>query len=370
MPADHLPGTTASLQSGLTRWAGGDPARTPLIDVLRAIAAAGARLSTVVAVNPLKGTLAPEQPTVPTPPTTRNGSTPEPAANPSGDRPTALDTFAEKLYVDALAGLDVAAVCSEETADPIPVTSGGGLVVALDPVDGSSNIDANGSIGTIFSVLPLPAPDADPSEALLQPGRAQLAAGMIVFGPATMLALTVGEGTDLYVLDPRWRDFRLVQQGMNLPTESNEYAINASNARHWGPGIAAYIGDLVSGSLGPRERDFNMRWLASLVGEAYRILSRGGIFLYPADSRPGYVHGRIRLVYEANPIAFLCEQAGGAATDGIEPILDLGPKDLHQRTPLVFGSRSKVDRVRVYLTNPHLPHERSPLFSRRGLFHA
>jgi fructose-1,6-bisphosphatase I len=262
----------------------------------------------------------------------------------------------------------VAAVCSEESDEPIPITAGGRLVVAIDPVDGSSNIDVNAPIGTIFAVLPAVDPSQDAGAAFLQPGRRQLAAGMIVYGPSTMLALTLGEGTDLYVRDPRTRDFHLVRRGIELPADSREYAINASNARHWGPGISEYIGDLVTGALGPRERDFNMRWLASLVAETYRILTRGGIFLYPADDRPGYQNGRIRLVYEANPIAFLCEQAGGAATDGVTPVLDLEPDGLHQRVPFVFGSRTKVERVRRYLIEPQTSEDRSPLFSPRGLF--
>jgi fructose-1,6-bisphosphatase I len=362
MRVDHHPGTTPSLPSALGTWAGPDAGRRALADIVLAIAATGARLSTVVAISPLRGALLPDAPGG------RAGADPSPAPNPSGDLPQPLDLFAQKLFVEALAGLDVAAVCSEEAEDPIPVTPGGRFVVALDPVDGSSNIDVNGAIGTIFSVLPAVDPHADPAEALLVPGRRQLAAGLILFGPATMLVLTFGDGTDTYVLDPRSRDFRLVQQRIQLPTHSREYAINASNARHWGPGISAYIGDLVSGEPGPREQNFNMRWLASLVGETYRILTRGGIFLYPADSRPGYREGRIRLVYEANPIALLCEQAGGAATDGVTEILDLQPAALHQRVPLVFGSRSKVDRVRRYLSEPHSPHERSPLFATRGLF--
>jgi fructose-1,6-bisphosphatase I len=360
MRIDPRPGLTASLSSVLTSWGSKGSGRAPLIDVVRAIAEAGARLSTVIAISPLKATLAPQSVTQPPAAT--------PGANPSGDEQKPLDLFAEKVFVDALAGLDVAAVCSEETDEPIPVTRDGRLVVALDPVDGSSNIDTNASIGTIFAVLPALGPGTDPAAALLQPGRRQLAAGMIVYGPATVLALTVGEGTDLYVLDPRTRDFRLTRSKVDIAVESGEYAINASNARHWGPGISEYIGDLVSGAFGPRERDFNMRWLASLVGEAYRILVRGGIFLYPADARPGYEDGRIRLVYEANPVALLCEQAGGAATNGIVPILDLEPAGLHQRVPLVFGSRTKVERVRRYLLEPQTAHERQPLFAARGLF--
>lgn len=153
-----------------------------------------------------------------------------------------------------------------------------------------------------------------------------------------------------------------------MPDDSREYAINASNARHWDVGIRSYVNDLVDGSGGPRGMDFNMRWLAALVADAYRILMRGGIYLYPADERPNYRSGRLRLVYEANPVAFLCEQAGGLATDGIRPILDTQPTHLHQKTPLVFGSRLKVERVIKYLTEPFSSHEDSPLFNRRGLF--
>jgi len=203
---------------------------------------------------------------------------------------------------------------------------------------------------------------------LLQCGRRLLAAGIIVYGPSTVLALTLGEGTNLYVLQPGTRHFVLVSERLSLPPDAREYAINASNARHWGPGIQAYVNDLVNGAIGPRERDFNMRWLACLVAETYRILRRGGIYLYPADARPGYAHGRLRLVYEANPVSFLCEQAGGVATDGITDILDLVPTNPHQKTPFIFGSRNKVERVRRYLLNPGPMHEKSPLFSDRGLF--
>jgi fructose-1,6-bisphosphatase I len=399
MRRDHGPAVPASLSTTLADWGRDAPGRGPLVDVLRAIAETAVRLSTIVAISPLRAAglpqpagLAPSTvPAVPAPSTVPDATVGldapdatvgldapdatvgldaavEPATNASGDEQKPLDLYAEKLFVDGLAGLDVAAVCSEETEEPIPITPGGSLVVALDPVDGSSNIDVNGSIGTIFAVLPSLGPQSDPAAALLQPGRRQLAAGMVVFGPATVLALTVGEGTDLYVLDPRSRDFRLIRAGVQLPVDSREFAINAANARHWGPGIREYVADLVSGAPGPRERDFNMRWVASLVADTYRILTRGGIFLYPADSRPGYREGRIRLVYEANPVAFLCEQAGGAATDGVTPILDLVPARLHQRVPLIFGSRTKVERVSRYVSQPQPGYEHFPLFSPRGLF--
>lgn len=347
--------STASLTDTLTAWAGDDPARAAVAGVVDTLARAAARLASVVTVEPLRSIAQPER------------AEDVPDANPSGDVPTALDLYAETLYVEALRGSGVRAVCSEETPDPIAVDEDGAFVVAVDPVDGSSNIEVNGAVGTIFSVLPAPAPGEDAATALLRPGRELLAAGMVVFGPATMLVLTVGEGTDVHVLDRRTRDFRLVRRGIRIPEESREYAINAANARHWGPGVSEYVADLVRGASGPRGREFNMRWTAALVAEAYRILTRGGIFLYPADARPAYREGRIRLVYEANPVAALVEQAGGVATNGADRILDLQPVDLHQRVPFVFGSRAKVDRVRRYLAGPRAPHERSPLFAERGL---
>lgn len=261
----------------------------------------------------------------------------------------------------------MAAVASEESEEPVEVTPGGRLVVTTDPVDGSGNIDINAPIGSIFSVLPVDGFEDDPGRALLQTGRAQLAAGFAVFGPSTVLVLTVGEGTDTYLLDPASGEYVLLHHGMTVAPDAQEYAINASNVRHWAPGIRSYVNDMVSGATGPRARDFNMRWLAALVAEAYRILLRGGIYLYPADARPGYESGRLRLVYEANPVAMVFEQAGGAATNGLTPILDMVPTGHHQRVPLVFGSTDKVDRVRRYLTEVR-PHETSPLFGSRGLF--
>lgn len=351
MHADQL-----SLTAILDRWSEADAQRRSAAAVIEAIANAGVRLSTAIAVAPL---------TAPTP--TAAADAGQPGANASGDEQKPMDLYAEEVVLAALSGLDVAAVCSEESDEAVTITEGGQLVVAIDPVDGSSNLDVNAPIGTIFAILPM-LPDGDATASLMQPGRAQIAAGMIIYGPATILVLTVGDGTDVFVLDLQTRYFRAAKRSIALPAESHEYAINASNARHWGPGIAEYIADLVSGEHGPRERNFNMRWLASLVAEAYRILTRGGVFLYPADRRPGYSDGRIRLLYEANPIAFLVEQAGGSATNGIDEILELTPTSLHQRVPLVFGSRTKVERVRRYLTNPNLNQTRSPLFSDRGLF--
>lgn len=278
-----------------------------------------------------------------------------------------LDADAERAYLSALAGADVAAVSCEGAAEARRLRPSGATVVTLDPIDGASNIDIDASVGSFFSVLPS-RPGETVEQSLLQPGRAQTAAGMVLFGPGTVLALTWGEGTHVYALDPHAGTFRRAVSNVSIPAEAQEYAIDASNARHWDQGIRSYVADLVSGAGGPRERDFSMRWLACLAAEAYRILLRGGIYLYPADDRPGLGSGRIRLVQEANPVAFLCEQAGGGATDGRASILDLVPGGPDQRTPLVFGSRAKVARVRRYLETAGDSDEEWPLFSERGLF--
>jgi fructose-1,6-bisphosphatase I len=352
-PADARPGWAPGtpLTEILAGWASGDGGRQVVADTAARLAAATARISALVEVAPLRGDELPEVQ----------------EENASGDAQKPLDVAAEQIVLDALVGSAVAAVASEESEDPIPVTGAGTLVVTTDPVDGSGNIDINAPIGSIFSVLPTVGFEGDPGRALLQTGRAQLAAGFAVFGPSTILVLTVGEGTDSYLLDRERGEYVLLHQGMRVAPDAQEYAINASNVRHWAPGIRNYINDMVSGATGPRALDFNMRWLAALVAEAYRILLRGGVYLYPSDARPGYEHGRLRLVYEANPVALVFEQAGGAASDGLTPILDKVPTGHHERTPLVFGSAAKVDRVRRYLTEVR-PHDTSPLFGSRGLF--
>ena len=341
----------ADLGSQLADWAGQEPERLRVAQVVLALTDACVDLAGVVAASPLDPLAA-----------ARAGG-----ENASGDAAKGLDLQAERLLVDALARTPVWAVCSEESVEPIVLRDGAGLVVALDPIDGSSNIDINAPIGTIFSILPAAGYETALG-ALLQTGRNQLAAGIVVYGPSTVLMLTVGAGTDIYVLDPADRTFRQMHAKVELPDDALEYAINASNARHWSPSIQAYVSDLVNGSIGPRGRDFNMRWLAALVAETLRILMRGGIYLYPADARPGYAKGRLRLVYEANPVSFLCEQAGGVATDGLVNILDIVPTDPHQKTPFIFGSKNKVERVRRYLEEPDSVYQGSPLFSNRGLF--
>jgi fructose-1,6-bisphosphatase I len=352
MPVDRCASSAVTLEDVLDEWTAGRTDRIPLAAAVVALTRAGLRLAAMVAANPLPAAAGDLQTTT----------------NADGDIQTPLDVRAEALFVTALTGHDVAAILSEETRDPIPLTEGGSLIVTLDPIDGSSNLDINAPVGTIFSILPNEGVAGAPNLVVLQPGRRQLAAGIIVYGPSTVMVLSVGSGTDTYVLDPDRRVFVRTRARLELPADSQEYAINAANARHWNDGITSYINDLVNGSVGPRGRDFNMRWIAALVADTYRILLRGGIFLYPGDQRPGYRQGRIRLVYEANPVAFLCEQAGGMATDGLTPILDIQPASLHQRTPLVFGSRTKVERVRRYLENSSTMHQDSPLFTRRGLF--
>lgn len=287
--------------------------------------------------------------------------------NAAGDLQHPLDVVAHDVCLAALRSTPVQSVLSEEAAEPIVIKTGATLAVAIDPLDGSGNIATNAPLGTIFSIIRSCSPD-DPAGAFLQSGRQVCAAGLVMYGPATVMALSVGRGTDLFALDRQAGDFIRVQAGLVIPPGTREFAINASNYRHWEPRLRTYIDDLVAGANGPRGEDFNMRWIGALVAEAYRILLRGGIFLYPSDARKGYRNGRLRLLYEAQPIAFLVEQAGGAAIDMTGPILDRQPSDFHERCPLMFGSRDKIGRVAEYLAASQFTGERSPLFASRGLF--
>jgi fructose-1,6-bisphosphatase I len=287
-----------------------------------------------------------------------------------GDQQKELDARANALFIEALRNAPVAVVGSEESPEALVLSPGDPLAVAIDPLDGSSNIDTDISIGTIFSILPMTgAANGAPGAALLQPGSHQLAAGFVIYGPQTCLVLTLGCGTQILTLERRTSRFVLTHPEVRIPEGRREYAVNASNYRHWDEALRTYVDDCIAGVEGPRGENFNMRWIGSLVAETFRILGRGGIFLYPADRRPGYEHGRLRLVYEAQPIALIVEQAGGAASDGFTRILDLVPRQLHQRTPLIFGSRDKVERVERYHAGPPSTSERSPLFGRRGLFY-
>jgi len=287
----------------------------------------------------------------------------EVGSNTDGDGQKALDIIADEAFAKALGGTGVRWYASEEQQDVVGIDTDGTIGLAIDPLDGSSNIDVNVSIGTIFSFV-----DAldDGTETFLRPGQVQLGGGYIIYGPQTSLVVTFGNGTRHYILDPDTRCFELVNDRVSIKESSNEYAINASNYRHWSKPVRAYIDDCLAGDTGPRETNFNMRWVASLVAETHRILMRGGLFLYPSDQRAGYKKGRLRMIYECAPIALVVEQAGGLATDGADPILMQTAGQLHARTPLVFGSRENVDRVTAYHDLPD--NEVSALFGSRGLF--
>lgn len=287
--------------------------------------------------------------------------------NVDGDVQKELDLVANDIILAALKTAPIAWIVSEELEDVVQGRSDAPLLVAINPLDGSSNIDTNTSVGTIFSILPA-AIEVDAAASALQPGTRQLAAGYVIYGPQTALVLTLGDGTAMFTLDPVHGSFRLTEAEIRIPETTREFAINVSNFRHWDTPIRAYIDDCLNGADGVRNSNYNMRWLASLVAECHRILSRGGVFLYPADARRGYAAGRLRLLYEVNPIAFVVEQAGGAGTTGSARLLDIEPGSIHQRVPMIFGSRHEIARVERYFDDTHAHAERSQLFSTRGLF--
>lgn len=283
--------------------------------------------------------------------------------NTGGDGQKALDLIADDAFAAALRGAGVRHYASEEQDGVMELDAAGALAIAIDPLDGSSNIEVNISIGTIFAVFPA---EGTPEASFLRPAGQMSAAGYVIYGPQTALILTWGQGVARYVLDRGAGRFVDAPAPAPIAPESSEFAINSSNYRHWPAPIRAYIDDCLAGAEGVRGQNFNMRWIASLVAETHRILTRGGVFLYPADQRKGYAEGRLRLLYECAPIAMLIEQAGGAATDGRTRILDLPVTALHQRTPFVFGSSAKVARVAAYHDLP--ADETSALFAARGLF--
>jgi len=273
--------------------------------------------------------------------------------NVQGEAQKKLDVLSNEILVEANCwGGYLAGMASEEMEGPlgIPVAYPRGKYLLLfDPLDGSSNIDVNVSIGTIFSVLPCPHGSGDCDEhAFLQPGTRQVCAGYTVYGPQTLLVLSVGHGVQVFTLDRDTGSFLLTQENVRIPPETKEFAINMSNMRHWEPPVKRYIDELLQGSVGPRGKDFNMRWVASMVADVHRIMTRGGVFMYPRDARDPDKPGRLRLMYEGNPMSFLVEQAEGAATDGHRRILEIEPSRLHQRVAVFLGSRSEVERVTSY----------------------
>ncbi|HHB82709.1 MAG TPA: class 1 fructose-bisphosphatase [Devosia sp.] len=317
-----------------------------LLPVMLALCDVSEKLAQTIADGPLAGDLAAAVGT-----------------NLGGDGQKALDLIADDAYAAALADTQVRWYASEEQDEVVELNKKGNLALAIDPLDGSSNIDVNVSIGMIFSIFEA---KEDPDKSFLRPAREQIAGGYFIFGPQCGLVVTFGKGTLQFNMDTRTRQFLLVNDNVRIPDDSTEYAINASNYRHWSSPIRAFIDDCVDGAEGPRAENFNMRWVASLVAETHRILTRGGVFLYPGDRRKGYGKGRLRMVYECAPIAFVIEQAGGKATDAIDSLMEQQADELHGRTPFVFGSRDKVEKITAYHDLPD--NETSALFKKRGLF--
>ncbi|MFC3459433.1 MULTISPECIES: class 1 fructose-bisphosphatase [Massilia] len=273
--------------------------------------------------------------------------------NIQGEVQKKLDVISNEMLLEANEwGGHLAAMASEEmeTIHPIPNRyPKGEYLLLFDPLDGSSNIDVNVSIGTIFSVLKAPEGMGEPTEeAFLQPGAAQVAAGYAVYGPQTMLVLTTGNGVHCFTLDREMGSWVLTESNMRIPESTKEFAINMSNKRHWHAPVQRYVDEMLAGKTGARGKDFNMRWIASMVADVHRILNRGGIFMYPADMRDPSQPGKLRLMYEANPMAMIVEQAGGAATDGRQRIMDIPPTKLHQRVPVFLGSKEEVELVTRY----------------------
>ncbi len=273
--------------------------------------------------------------------------------NVQGETQKKLDIISNDVMVNALDWTGhLAGMASEEMEDPLPIPEvypKGKYLILFDPLDGSSNIDVNLSVGTIFSILRCPEGVENPGvEDFLQPGIEQVCAGYALYGPSTMLVLTTGHGVNGFTLDRSIGEFILSHPDMKVPAETHEFAINMSNRRYWNPAISRYVDECLKGKEGSREKDFNMRWVASMVAEVHRILTRGGIFMYPADSREGSQSGKLRLMYEANPMGFIVEQAGGACHTGCQRIMEVEPRGLHQRVPVILGSREEVERVVRY----------------------
>jgi fructose-1,6-bisphosphatase I len=331
-----------------------DDTQSTIATTVLCIAAAAIRIKNLIARGPLAGRLDAAR-----------------GDNADGDVQKELDLIANDYIIEALQIAPVAYLVSEELDQPMLLHQAAPLLVAIDPLDGSSNIETNAAVGTIFSILPtVGSEETLADDIVLQTGANQLAAGYCIYGPQTSLVLTLGTGTHIFTLDPVQGEFHLTAPNVRIAETTREFAINVSNFRHWDRHIRAYIDDCLDGENGLRKSNYNMRWVASLTAECHRILSRGGIFLYPGDARKGYAQGRLRLLYECNPIAFLIEQASGGATTGQQRILDLKPTKLHQRVPMIFGSSREIRRVERYYAELDMTSERLPLFNKRGLFRA
>jgi fructose-1,6-bisphosphatase I len=317
---------------------------TDLIQLLEIVARACKRIAVATGKGALGGVLG------------EAGSAGSVSLNIQGEAQKKLDVISNEILLDANAwGGHLAACASEEMEHPQQIPDAyprGGYLLLFDPLDGSSNIDVNISVGTIFSVLKRPDGQRGPVDTseFLQPGTNQVAAGYVVYGTCTLLVLTLGHGTHVFTLDREAGSFVLTRRDARIPEDTSEFAVNMSNQRYWEAPMQRYIADLLTGREGPRGRDFNMRWVASMVADVHRILTRGGIFSYPLDEKVKSKGGKLRLMYEANPMAFIVEQAGGAATTGRARIMEIVPAQLHQRVPVILGSKHEVETA----TNYHL----------------
>jgi fructose-1,6-bisphosphatase I/sedoheptulose-1,7-bisphosphatase len=292
--------------------------------------------------------------------------------NVQGEEQKRLDVIANDAFIRCVEGGGHAAALVSEELEEVYLTpsAAGKYLLAFDPLDGSSNIDVNGSVGSIFSILRTPsAAQVQNAADFHQEGRKQVAAGYAIYGPSTMFVLSVGDGVYGFTLDRSIGEFLLTHPRLRIPEHTSEFAINSSNSRFWEPPVRRYVSECLQGASGSRGRDFNMRWIAAVVAEAHRILMRGGVFLYPRDRKDASKAGRLRLLYEANPLGFLMEQAGGRASTGRSNVLDVTPHGIHQRIGLVFGSREEVERIERYHAEDSGDAELDlPLFHARGLF--
>jgi fructose-1,6-bisphosphatase I/sedoheptulose-1,7-bisphosphatase len=295
------------------------------------------------------------------------------STNVQGETQVKLDVMANEIFIRTNEwGGQLAGMVSEELEEPFPIPieyPRGKYLLLFDPLDGSSNVDVNVAVGSIFSVLRCQDSQCQPTEKdFLQPGVSQVCAGYAIYGPSTMLVLTTGHGVNAFTLDRDIGEFMLTHSDLRIPEETSEFAINASNSRYWEPAVKRYINECLAGKNGPRNRDFNMRWIASLVAETHRILMRGGVFMYPRDRKDLSKQGRLRLLYEANPMGFIVEQAGGRASTLRGPVLDVMPEEIHQRIGFAFGAKKEIERIERYHRDHNDFEYEAPLFNTRGLF--
>jgi fructose-1,6-bisphosphatase I/sedoheptulose-1,7-bisphosphatase len=299
------------------------------------------------------------------------------SVNIQGETQKKLDVLSNDVFMQRTEWSgNLAGMASEEMDAPYQIPKQyprGNYLIVFDPLDGSSNIDVNVSVGSIFSILRAPQEVIDSGRNVVdadfyQPGSKQVAAGYALYGPTTMLVLTVGDGVNGFTLDPNLGEFMLTHPKMRIPEDTQEFAINASNARFWEAPVKRYVDECLAGKTGARGKDFNMRWIASMVAEAHRILMRGGVFMYPRDTKDASKPGRLRLLYEANPVGMIMEQAGGRASTGETPMMTVQPTSLHQRIGFVFGSKNEVERIERYHAEPVSKTYDNPLFAERSLF--